>query len=100
MNILVTSAGGPAAIGVIKSLKHFDKNNEHKIIATDVDELSVGFYLADNWYVVPQADEDGFIDEIRDIIKDVNIDLVLPTGNLEIKHFINSVSLEKLFLKF
>ena len=87
MNILVTSAGGPAAIGVIKSLKHFDKNNEHKIIATDVDELSVGFYLADNWYVVPRADEDGFIDEIRDIIKDVNIDLVLPTGNLEIKHF-------------
>ena len=35
MNILVTSAGGPAAIGVIKSLRHFDTEEKHKIIATD-----------------------------------------------------------------
>ena len=61
MNILVTSAGGPAAIGVIKSLRHFDVEKKHKIIATDITDLSVGLELADESYIVPEASKDFFI---------------------------------------
>tara|TARA_Y100001937_G_scaffold66668_1_gene91167 strand:- start:332 stop:1246 length:915 start_codon:yes stop_codon:yes gene_type:complete len=87
MNILVTSAGGPAAIGVIKSLRHFDVEKKHKIIATDITDLSVGLELADESYIVPEASKDFFITSIARIIKDNEIDVILPTGNLEIDQF-------------
>ena len=39
MNVLILSAGGPAAVGVIKSLK--DMNFDGRIISVDADELSL-----------------------------------------------------------
>ena len=88
MKILVTSAGGPAAIGVMKSLQNFDggKNN-HSIVATDITELSAGFLWADRGFVVPRANDINYLYEIQKIILDKKIDVVLPTGNLEIEHF-------------
>ena len=41
MNILITCAGGPAAVGVIKSINDFDSQGEHKVVAIDCDKLSV-----------------------------------------------------------
>ena len=87
MNILVTSAGGPAAIGVIKSLRHFDTEQKHKIIATDITDLSVGLHLADDGYIVPKANKDYFTQAIAKIVKETEIDVILPTGNLEIDQF-------------
>ena len=87
MNILVTSAGGPAAIGVIKSLRHFDTEQKHKIIATDITDLSVGLHLADDGYIVPKANKDYFTQTIAKIVKEAEIDVILPTGNLEIDQF-------------
>jgi len=78
MNILVLSAGGPAAVGVIKSLR--DMNFEGVIITIDCDEMAVGLYLSDLYYVVPPSDSEDFIPEILDIIENENIDLILPTG--------------------
>ena len=45
MRILITSAGGPAAIGVIKSIR--DLQDDHYIVATDINDMSVGFHKAD-----------------------------------------------------
>ena len=87
MNILVTSAGGPAAIGVIKSLRQFDTEKKHKIIATDITDLSVGLHLADDGYIVPKANKDYFTQAIAKIVKETEIDVILPTGNLEIDQF-------------
>jgi len=87
MNILVTSAGGPAAIGVIKSLRQFDTEKKHKIIATDITDLSVGLHLADDGYIVPKANKDYFTQAIAKIVKEAEIDVILPTGNLEIDQF-------------
>ena len=44
MNILFTGAGGPAAVGAIKSLQDCDSQNKHKIVSVDCDELAVGFH--------------------------------------------------------
>ena len=75
MKILVTSAGGPAAIGVMKSLQNFDggKNN-HSIIATDITELSAGFLWADRGFVVRRADDINYLYEIKKIILDKRLD--------------------------
>ena len=99
MKILVTSAGGPAAIGVMKSLQNFDggKNN-HSIIATDITELSAGFLWADKGFVVPKADDINYLYEIKKIILNNKIDVILPTGNLEIDKFESLSNMTNVFM--
>jgi len=91
MNILITSAGGPAAVGVIKSLRYI---GNHNIVAIDCDELAVGFYLSDKYYVVSRFDEDDFFFEFLEIVEMENIDLILPTGSeiVTISRNIESIS--------
>lgn len=99
MKILVTSAGGPAAIGVMKSLQNFDggKNN-HSIIATDITELSAGFLWADKGFVVPKANDINYLYEIKKIILNNKIDVILPTGNLEIDKFESLSNMTNVFM--
>ena len=87
MNILVSCAGGPAAVGVIKSFHDFDSQGEHKIVAIDCDELSVGFHLADRGYVVPFSVEDDYWKEVLKVIRKEEIDVIVPTGDADIVHF-------------
>ena len=86
MNILISCAGGPAAVGVIKSVSEFN-DSTHKVVAIDCDELSVGFHLADKSYVVPFSVEDDFWKEVLKVIRYEKIDLVIPTGDADIVHF-------------
>ena len=51
MNILVPSAGGPASIGLIKSIKKLNQN--HNIIAIDCNSMAAGLFLANKYYVIP-----------------------------------------------
>ena len=84
---MVTSAGGPAAVGVIKSLSDYDGQGKHHITATDITEDSAGFHLADSRYIVPKSTDEDFIPTLRKIIERENIDILLPTGNMEIDKF-------------
>ena len=98
MNILVLSAGGPAAHGVIKSLK--DINFKGKVVSVDSNEMSAGFYLSDSYYIVPDAFEDDYIGKLLNICKKEYIDLILPTSSNEIitisknSHFFDSIGVE------
>ena len=85
MNILITCAGGPAAIGVIKSLRSMKFVG--KIVSIDCDSLSAGFYLSDKNYVVPLSADDNFWSEVLKVIKKEKIDLILPTGDSDMIHF-------------
>ena len=90
MNILISSAGGPAAVGVIKSLRNIDF--EGRIVSIDCNEVSVGRYLSDKFYKVPQSTDKSFIKELLDIVERESIDLILPTG-LEIVPISQNISL-------
>jgi carbamoyl-phosphate synthase large subunit len=95
MNILVSCAGGPAAVGVIKSLR--DINFDGKIVAIDCEPMSVGFYLSDAYHVVPFAIEDDYWKEVLKVIRKEKINLIVPTGDADIVHFSrNKKMLEKL----
>ena len=83
---MISCAGGPAAVGVIKSVSEFN-DSTHKVVAIDCDELSVGFHLADKSYVVPFSVEDDFWKEVLKVIRYEKIDLVIPTGDADIVHF-------------
>jgi|TARA_Y100000034_G_scaffold123650_1_gene170735 carbamoyl-phosphate synthase large subunit len=82
MNILLLSAGGSACHGVIKSLRDIDFDG--KIISVDCNSLSAGFYLSDEYYIVPEAFDEHYIDELVKIVKEEKIDLILPTSSNEI----------------
>lgn len=84
-NILISCAGGPAAIGAIKSLKKI--NFKGNIVTIDCDPLAVGGYLSDKNYIVPFSTSKNYWDEVLNIIKKEKITLILPTGDSDIKHF-------------
>ena len=81
MNILFLGAGGPAAVGAIKSLLDFDTQKEHKIISVDCDELAVGFHMSDESYIIPKNDDDSYHHKLKEIVDKENIDLILPTSD-------------------
>lgn len=83
--ILLTCSGGPAAVGVIKSLR--DINFDGRVVSIDLDPLAVGGYMSDASYVVPRSDSDEYWDVVFDIIKQEGVDLILPTGDSDIRHF-------------
>ena len=50
-NILITSAGSPAAVGLIKSIREL--KGKYNIVAVDSDPLAAGLFLADINLVIP-----------------------------------------------
>ena len=93
LNILVTEAGGAAAVGLIKSIKKSSYNC--RIYAVDCNELAAGSFLADHPLVCPPAESDLFILAIEDIIASYDIDLIIPSG----EHDLLKLSREKEALK-
>ena len=71
MNILVSCAGGPAAVGAMKSLLECDSQGKHKIVSVDMDETAVGFHFSDKRYVVPRYIDELYYETITDIIKNI-----------------------------
>lgn len=81
MNILITSAGGDSAIATIRILKATTK---HKVFAIDCNQYAAGFYLADQYAVVPRADSKLYISEIAELVQKHKIDLIIPTVEEEL----------------
>jgi carbamoyl-phosphate synthase large subunit len=81
-SVLISGAGAPAAIGVIKSLRKISFKG--KIVATDSDNLSAGLYLSDKAYVLPKASSNKFFDKALEIIKKEKINIIIPTSGFDI----------------
>lgn len=82
INVLIPGAGSPAGINTIKSLRLSDYKG--KIVATDSDPLSAGFYLSDYYSVVPKANEQSFIDALIQIIKKYDVKVLMPSSGFDI----------------
>jgi len=60
ITVIRTAVGCPAAAGLIKELKKMGV----RVVGTDCNSLSSGFYLCDKSYVVPKGDNPHFLKEI------------------------------------
>lgn len=81
--VLVPGASAPAGINTIKSLKM--ANCGGKILATDSDPLSAGFYMAHDFCVMPLVkDEDEFIDKLFQNVKEYGVNLLMPSSGYDI----------------
>ncbi|MFH1642143.1 MAG: ATP-grasp domain-containing protein [Nanoarchaeota archaeon] len=74
-NILITPAGSGMAIAAIRALK---ENPDIRIITTDTDRLSPGLHLSHKGYIVPSFDDPSYYEIIKNIIRNENIDVIIP----------------------
>jgi carbamoyl-phosphate synthase large subunit len=81
MRILITGAGGAAAISVWKSLAA-----AHELHMADMDPLAAGLYLvpADRRLIIPRGDDPELITVLHQACKARSIEALLPTVDTEL----------------
>jgi carbamoyl-phosphate synthase large subunit len=81
MRILITGAGGAAAISVWKSLAA-----EHELHMADMDSLASGLYLVpqDQRLIIPRGDDPRLVDVLHDACTARRIEMLLPTVDAEL----------------
>ena len=79
--VLVTGAGGAAAVTLIQALR-----GDHRVIAADIDPLAVGLYLvpAGQRVLVPRGDDASFVETLLATAQAHGADLVIPTVDVEL----------------
>jgi len=81
--VLVTGAGGPAGVAVIR---RFLEDPTVDVLAADMDPFAAGLYLVgpDRRFLVPAGDADDFVDDVRRRCRIEGIDVVVPTVDSEL----------------
>src|SRR3954447_8361683 len=83
MRVLVTGAGGPAGVAVIRSLL---RRGDVEVFAADMDRWASGLYLvaAPHRRLVPAGRAPDFVDVVRQLCADDAIDVLFPTPDVEL----------------
>jgi len=80
--ILVTGAGGNAAQSFIESLR---LGEEVRIVGVDVAPYHLQCADVDARYIVPKCSDPSYLDELRTIIENENVDLVHAQPDVEVE---------------
>lgn len=81
VNLLITSAGSTVGTNLITSLR---EKGRYRIIAVDADPLAPGLYLAHQRYVVPRADDPGYLAALIEICRTQEVQVLLPGHSAEL----------------
>jgi carbamoyl-phosphate synthase large subunit len=82
LRVLVTGAGGPAAIAAMKSLR---AEESVQLIAADMDPWAAGLYLTPERTLVPAGAAPDFTAVLLDRCRTLGVDVVLPTVDAELQ---------------
>jgi carbamoyl-phosphate synthase large subunit len=85
LTVLIPGAGGPAAVSTIKSLRMADFAG--RIVSTDANPLSAGFYLSDGFRVLPKASDASFYPAATRLIQEERVDIIFPTSGFDIYEY-------------
>ncbi len=82
--VLVTGAGGPAAIAAMESLR---TDESVELLAADMDPWAAGLYLVPPpaRTLIPAGAADGFTDAVLDRCQALGVDVLLPTVDAELR---------------
>jgi len=82
--VLVTGAGGPAGIAVMKSLA---SDHGVDVLAADMDHWAAGLYLVPPGAraIVPAGDAAGFAGAALDLCRRLSVDVLIPTVDAELR---------------
>ena len=92
INILIGGIGGDIGLGAGRILK--DSLWQGTIIGSDVTDNHPGHHVCDKSFILPHAENTGFLDALEQCIKDNNITFYIPTSETEIR-FLFSHSIHK-----
>ncbi len=81
--VLVTGAGGPAGVAVIRSLL---KRSDLEVFAADMDGWASGLYLVDPEHrrLVPPGRDEDFVPALARLVAEDALDLVISTVDVEL----------------
>ncbi len=81
--MLVTGAGGPSAVSIIKSLSRIEGVT---LWAADIDPLAAGLYLvpSERRLLLPRGDAPDFVAAVTDWCRSAAIDICIPTVDQEL----------------
>ena len=79
--VLVTGVGGNVGQGMIRCIKDFD--TDIFIVGCSVESFSEGIHLCDAYHKVPYADQEDFIANIKSIVEEHQVDLIIPATDNE-----------------
>jgi len=83
--ILVPSASAPAGINTIKSLKMV--KYPVRIVASDSNPISAGFFMSDAYEVLPEIDSKLYITRLFDIVEKHKIEILMPSSGYDIYQY-------------
>ena len=83
--ILVPSASAPAGINTIKSLKMV--KYPVRIVASDSNPISAGFFMSDAHEVLPEIDSKLYISRLFDIVEKHKIEILMPSSGYDIYQY-------------
>ncbi len=80
--LLVTGAGGPAAVAFMQSVARAGA----ELWAVDIDPFAAGLYLVDAQHraLVPRGDDPNFVDAVAGLCDRARIDVLVPTVDSEL----------------
>ena len=89
INVVVTSAGGIVAQGIIKSLKYHNKysrskRHEYKILATDISYEAAGLYRAHKFSLIPKPTAKEYLKSVVDLCNRNKIQVLFIGSDVEL----------------
>jgi carbamoyl-phosphate synthase large subunit len=78
VNILFTSAGRRVELLRWFDRARLDEGIAGTSIAADIDPLAPALQVADRTYIVPRLSDPGYVDALARIVRDEDIDLIVP----------------------
>jgi carbamoyl-phosphate synthase large subunit len=89
INVVVTSAGGIVAQGIIKSLKFHNKyakirRYEYKILATDISYEAAGLYRAHKFSLIPKPTSKEYLKSVVDLCNRNKIQVLFIGSDVEL----------------
>jgi len=85
INILITGTGGGVGQSIFKAIRLSRLSS--RIITTDMHPMGVGIYRGDRGYIVPAANNPGYVDAIIKICNSEEIDIVFVGSDPELPVF-------------
>lgn len=82
--VLVTGCGAPGFPGTAYSLRNNPHDQPVRIVGIDVREAQAGRYLTDEFYTVPRAESEDFVQDVLAICRQEDVDVVLPQVTREL----------------
>lgn len=95
MNVLLTCCGRKIYLidEIKRALVTLFPDDSHNVFVTDSSSLSPSLVVADKGFLVPRIMDDGYVDFISRLCREENVDIVIPSKDMELISFAREIDI-------